>query len=85
MTIIEPSHKEIMQYLDCFYHSRWHKGQCQCLMPCQFKHCYEDAKKRLTRYIYTDEEIKQAQEKAAKQSQQAYESAAKSAEQAAES
>ena len=66
MTIIEPSHKEIIQYLDCCYYSCWHKGQCECHMPSQFKDCYEQAKKRLTRHILTDEEIRQAQEKNAK-------------------
>lgn len=66
MTIVEPSHKEIMQYLDCCYYSRWHKGQCVCHMPSQFKDCYVHAKKCLTRYIYTDEEIRLGQAKNAK-------------------
>ena len=63
MKIIEPTHKEIMQYLDCCHYTRWHKGQCECQSRGQFKSCYEQAKKRLTRQIYTEEEIQQQQEK----------------------
>lgn len=63
MEKIEPSHKEIMEYLDCCYYSRWHKGVCECYSPYQFKDCYAAAKKRLTKTIYTEEEIKQNQEK----------------------
>ena len=66
MKIIEPTHKEIMQFLDCCYYSRWHKGQCECHSPHQFKDCYERAIRQLTRYEYTDEEIKQGQEANAK-------------------
>lgn len=61
MKIIEPTHKEIMQYLDCCHYSRWHKGQCECNMREQFKSCYEHAKKQLTRTEYTEEEIRQHQ------------------------
>ena len=66
MRIIEPAHKDIMQYLDCCYFGKYHKGQCECHSRNQFKSCYENAKKRLTRYIYTDEEIQQSIDKNAK-------------------
>ena len=59
---IEPTHKEIMAELDCCYYSRWHKGICECKSPNQFKSCYEAAKKRLTRTVLTEEEIKKGQE-----------------------
>lgn len=62
MKMIEPSHKEIMKDLDCCHYSRWHKGICECRSPEQFKHCYEAAKRRLTRIIYTEEEIKARQD-----------------------
>ena len=62
MKKIEPTHKEIMEHLDCCYYSRWHKGICECKSPNQFKNCYEAAKKRLTRTGLTEEEIKQGQE-----------------------
>lgn len=26
MKTVEPTHKEIMQFLDCCHYSRWHKG-----------------------------------------------------------
>lgn len=45
MKIIEPTHKEIMRFLDCCYYSKWHKGQCECHSPSQFKSCYENAKR----------------------------------------
>ncbi len=66
MKIIEPTHKEIMQFLDCCHYSKWHKGQCTCHAPGQFKSCYEQAKRRLTRTEYTEEEIQQAREENAK-------------------
>ena len=66
MKKIEPTHKEIMQYLDCCHYGRWHKGQCFCYTREQFKSCYEDAKRFLTRTILTDEEIKKGQEANAK-------------------
>lgn len=53
MKRIEPTHKEIMAELDCCYYSRWHS-------------CYEAAKKRLTRTVLSEEEIKQGQEANAK-------------------
>ena len=62
MERIEPTHKEIMAELDCCYYSRWHKGICECKSPNQFKSCYEAAKKRLTRIVLTEEEIKKGQE-----------------------
>lgn len=66
MKIVEPTHKEIMQYLDCCFFGQYHKGQCQCHNRCQFKDCYEEAKERLTSHIYTEEEIRKQQEKNAK-------------------
>ena len=66
MERIEPTHKEIMTELDCCYYSRWHKGICECKSPNQFKSCYEAAKKRLTRTVLTEEEIKQEQKTNAK-------------------
>ena len=66
MKKIEPTHKEIMKYLDCCYYSRWHKGICECKSPNQFKSCYEAAKKRLTRTVLSEEEIMQKQKVNAK-------------------
>lgn len=66
MKLIEPTHKEIMMDLDCCYYCRWHKGQCECHDPKQFKVCYEEAKKRLTRTELTEEEIRQGQKQNAK-------------------
>ena len=66
MERIEPTHKEIMENLDCYYYSRWHKGICECKSPNQFKSCYEAANKRLTRTVLTEEEIKKGQEANAK-------------------
>ena len=66
MERIEPTHKEIMEYLDCCYYSRWHKGICECKSPNQFKSCYEAAKGRLTKTILTEEEIMQKQKANAK-------------------
>ena len=66
MERIEPTHKEIMAELDCYYYSRWHKGICECKSPNQFKSCYEAAKKRLTKTVLTEEEIKKGQEANAK-------------------
>lgn len=59
MKIIEPTHKEIMQFLDCCFYGRWHKGQCECHSHGQFRSCYEHAKKHLTRIEYTKKEIRQ--------------------------
>ena len=66
MKIIEPTHEQIMKHLDCCYFSRWHKGVCECSSRCQFKSCYETAKRQLTETILDDEEIKQGQEANAK-------------------
>ena len=66
MKKIEPTHREIVEYLDCCYYSRWHKGICECKSPNQFKSCYEAAKKRLTRTVLTEEEIMQKQKANAK-------------------
>lgn len=57
MKIIEPTHKEIMRYLNCGYYGYWNKNKCQCHNQKQFKSCYESAKERLTRTEYTEEEI----------------------------
>lgn len=62
MKTIEPTHKEIMDYLDCCWYGKYHKGQCQCNSKCQFKDCYEQAKTKLTRTELTEEEIKAKQE-----------------------
>ena len=62
MEKISPSHKEIMDYLDCCWFTSYHKGICECKSKCQFKDCYAEAKKRLTKTVYTEEEIKQKQE-----------------------
>ena len=61
MERIEPTQREIMGELDCCYYSRWHKGMCECKRPNQFESCYEAAKKRLTKTVLTEEEIKQEQ------------------------
>lgn len=66
MKRIEPTHKEVMEDLDCCYYSRWHKGICECKSPNQFKSCYEAAKKRLARTVLTEEEIMQKQKANAK-------------------
>lgn len=66
MEKIEPTHKEIMKYLDCCYYGYWHKGICERRGLNQFKSCYEAAKKRLTRTILTEEEIMQKQKANAK-------------------
>lgn len=66
MKIIEPTHKEIMQSLNCGWFGSYRKGQCECYSRCQFKDCYEREKKILTRIEYTEEEIKEAQEQNAK-------------------
>lgn len=66
MKIIEPTHKEIMQFLDCCHYSKWHKGQCTCHTHAQFKSCYEQAKRQMTRTEYAEEEIQQAREQNAK-------------------
>lgn len=62
MEIIEPTHEEIMNYLDCFHFSKWHKGQCVCTSRDMFQTCYKLAKMRLTKHIFTDEEIREYQE-----------------------
>lgn len=61
MKTIEPSHEEIMRDLNCCWYTRYHTGQCECHDKCQFKDCYNKAKQRLTRNVYTSEEIKQQQ------------------------
>lgn len=66
MEKIEPTHKEIMQYLDCCYYGYWHKGICECRSPEQFKSCYEVAKRQLTKMVWAEEEIMQKQEASAK-------------------
>lgn len=66
MTIIEPTHKEIMEYLDCCWFTSYHKGVCECKSKCQFKDCYAAAKEKLTKTVYTEEEIKQKQEQSKK-------------------
>ena len=66
MQKIEPTHKEIMEHLDCCYYTKWHRGVCECRSRCQFKDCYAAAKKRLTKTVLTEEEIKQKQEANAK-------------------
>ena len=66
MKKIEPTHKEIMEYLDCCYYGHWHKGICECKSPNQFKSCYEAAKKQLTKTVLTEEEIIQKQKTNAK-------------------
>ena len=55
-----------MQFLDCCHYSKWHKGQCTCHTSEQFKSCYEQAKRQLTRTEYTEEEIQQGQEENAR-------------------
>lgn len=58
MKAIEPSHKEIMKYLDCCHYSKWHEGQCTCFCAKDnFKTCYEEAKKHLTKTVYEADEI----------------------------
>ena len=64
MKVIEPTHKEIMKYLNCGYYGYYNKNKCQCHNPKQFKFCYEEAKKRLTYTEYTEEEIKKMKEEA---------------------
>lgn len=67
MERIEPTHKEVMEYLDCYWMSKnWHVGMCQCRSKCQFLDCYKKAKEHLTKTVYTEEEIKQGQEANAK-------------------
>ncbi len=61
MERIEPTHKEVMEYLGCCYYGYWHKGICECKSPDQFKDCYAAAKEKLAKIVYTDEEIKQKQ------------------------
>lgn len=66
MKKIEPTNKEIIEYLDCCYYSHWHKGVCECKSPNQFKSCYKAAKKRLMKIVFTEEEIMQKQKANAK-------------------
>ena len=66
MKTIEPTHQEIMRYLDCCHYSKWHKGQCTCKTKQQFRECYEQTKSFLTKTVLDDEEIKQGQEANAK-------------------
>ena len=62
MKTIEPTHKEIMRYLNCCHYGYYNKNQCVCHNHKQFKYCYENAKKRLTNTEYTEEEIAEAKE-----------------------
>ena len=63
MKIIEPTHEQIMKYLNCCYYGYYNKTQCQCNNPRQFKSCYENAKKQLTYTEYTEEEIAEMKRK----------------------
>lgn len=58
MKIIEPTHEQIMKYLNCSYYGYLSKNKCQCHNPKQFKSCYENAKKQLTYTEFTEQEIK---------------------------
>lgn len=64
MRKIEPTHKEIMKYLNCCHYSYWNKNQCECHNPKQFKLCYEQAKQQLTHTEYTEEEIEELKKQA---------------------
>ena len=57
MKLVEPTHKEIMQSLNCCHYSYLNKDSCICHNRGQFKSCYEAEKRRLTQTIYTAEEI----------------------------
>lgn len=61
MKVIEPTHEEIMQSLNCCYYSYFNKNSCICNNPGQFKSCYQREKERLTEKIYTDEELAEQQ------------------------
>ena len=61
MKVIEPTHKEIMQNLNCCHYSYLNKNSCICHSHKQFKSCYEREKIRLTEKIYTANEIEQQQ------------------------
>lgn len=63
MKKIEPTHKEIMKYLDCGLYSKYHKGQCMCYTKENFSDCYENAKRFLTKMELDAEEIRALQEK----------------------
>jgi len=58
MRKIEPTHIEIMMYLNCVHYG-WGCDRCICTSPYMFRGCYEKAKERLTRTEYTEEEIEQ--------------------------
>lgn len=62
MKIIEPTHEEIVKYLNCVYYGCYDKNKCQCHNPRQFKSCYENAKKQLTRTELNAKEIEQGRE-----------------------
>lgn len=66
MTLKEPTHKEIMDFLDCCHYSRWHEGQCTCYTREQFKSCYESAKSQLALTEDTEEEIQKGRARNAK-------------------
>lgn len=66
MIKVEPTHSEIMKSLSCGWFRRYNKANCQCHDRNAFKSCYESAKKRLTKTVYTEEEIAQAKETSAK-------------------
>lgn len=59
MRKIEPTHIEIMMYLNCVHYYGWGCDRCICISPNMFRGCYEKAKERLTRTEYTEEEIEQ--------------------------
>lgn len=61
MKVIEPTHKEVMQNLRCCHYSYLNKNSCICNNPEQFKSCYEKEKIRLTKKIYTANEIAEKQ------------------------
>jgi hypothetical protein len=61
MKVIEPTHKEVMQNLRCCHYSYLNKDICICNNPGQFKSCYENEKIRLTKKIYTANEIVEKQ------------------------
>ena len=66
MIKVEPTHNEIMNSLSCGWFRSYNKGNCQCHDRDAFKSCYNSAKARLTKTVYTEEEIAQAKEASAK-------------------
>ena len=57
MEKIEPTHKEIMRFLNCGWFGSYSSKKCMCHDRNAFKECYEKAKLRLTKNILTNEEI----------------------------